>query len=357
MSLQQKNAGANFSVALMYFVSVSAFIFIGAASAQQASVSAVPASAAGDVASMASAIADGSASVTQIRASVVRSFAHRIVAPAGLSEALVDADPRYRDNLVGGLRIGIPSAVISGPYRPYVWGGTATADYPYVVAVVGTREICSGVVLNGNVVLTASHCFCNNTIRAVHTGAAVFRGTAVTVVGTPKLMEAFECDAERGGVDVGVLYLPLATSLPSARLATQAELASLPARRPNVLRLVGYGLTKDGNLGAKSYADLPVASTDCSGSVALSAGPVSDAEYYGCQAKRELVAGAVGLDVDACGGDSGAPLILEDGTLASVVAISSRSVSRRRSCGDGAVYVLFNTTVLNFLRIAITERP
>jgi hypothetical protein len=297
------------------------------------------------------------ANATQIRSSIVRASGKKFVPASGLGEALVDRDPRYRENLVAGLKSGIDLGALPGAYRPYVWGGTTTSAYHYVVAVVGTREICSGVVLEGNVVLTAAHCFCNNTIREVHTGAAVFRGTSISVVGVPRTMSTDACDGGRGGTDVGLLYLPLATSLPSVRLATQSDLASLSSRRPNVLRLVGYGLTKDGGLGAKNYVDLPVASPDCAGSVSLSAGRVPDADYYGCLVNRELVAGAVGLDADACGGDSGAPLILEDGGAAAVVAISSRSVSRRRSCGDGAVYSLCDTTVVSFLQSATAQRP
>lgn len=313
---------------------------------------------AADVRATAQSIATENTDVTEMRRKVAGAFGARPSRSSIFSQSLVDRDPRYRENLVMGLKVGIVSLTAPGTYRPYVWGGSPTNQYPYVVAVVGSREICTGVVLNGNTVLTAAHCFCNNNIRQIHTGSAVFRGSPVAVVGTPKSMSTVDCHAKDHGRDVGLLYLPMPTNLPSARLATPESLAQIVGRQPNVLRIIGYGLTQDGGLGAKNFVDLPVASVNCGGVVPLSGGAnVSDKDYYGCLPNQEMVAGAVNLDQDACGGDSGAPLLLEDGAEGIVVALSSRSVSRRRACGDGGIYSLVDGEVTAFIRSAQAARP
>lgn len=272
------------------------------------------------------------------------------------NRSLLDFDSRYRQNLASALLEGSSQAVTQGIYHEYVWGGKRTDDYPYVLGVVGSRTLCTGVLVSDRLLITASHCTCNNPFLHATTGSSVWKGKQLNLSGRSWTLGDVNCENEEYGRDIAALELSQGAGQPLANLPTPTILRTFLLTPPPTLRVVGHGWTHGdaATLGERNYADVPLASLNCKGYVTVDLSgdkkQISDADYYGCLPSFDLVAGGVNLDVDSCSGDSGGPLLYMKANEPPVVmALSSRNVTRQRACGDGGVYSLVDQTVVDWI--------
>lgn len=257
---------------------------------------------------------------------------------AGAPTTSLDNDPRYRTNFADSTR---------------VYGGAPVAPgtFPDTVAITGNNQICTGVVIGEQSILTAAHCFCSGVANTVYFGDSV--ANAINTVGVANGLSMTACsqgmDLHQG--DVAILRLKASLTIPPRAFASPSLINAAKSGR-----VVGFGYGTNPVIdpaGIKRMTDVPVVSVGCSGAVPTPQGSVQDSTYYQCTSGRELVAGAPSLNEDTCKGDSGGPLYVTgpDGSLY-LAATTSRATGTpgMRTCGDGGIYVRTDGTVLTWLQ-------
>ena len=294
-----------------------------------------------------SAGAPGSPEYQTRKSQIVRSIisspnSFRIEASKGIPS--VSNDLRYNSNL-----LWMANDSLSNHLREFGGSPVAATEFLDVVAIKGGGQICSGLLIAADVVLTARHCICDGVKDHVVFGLSA-NGLDVDTYDVTGEKVMRPCPTVNGdstmtpGVDVALLYLDKPS--PNKTFRSVASRASIAGMKE--IWAVGFGLTEKSVLGTKTKVNIPLASIDCSGKK----GSQSDADYYKCVAGSELVAGMEGLKKDSCKGDSGGPVFLArpDGTLL-LVAITSRPVgfAGAANCGDGGIYELTQNAVLDWL--------
>jgi secreted trypsin-like serine protease len=190
----------------------------------------------------------------------------------------------------------------------------------------------SGVVIAPNIVLTAAH------IRSF--SGEVFVGKDLTRNGVRiRVRSRHEHNSynpsNKHENDLMVLILESnITDISPCRIAVSSLI-----NRSKIGTVVGFGNTDAGGnfgFGKRRVAHVPIVSTDCSGSN----GGLTDTSQYGCHLGREIVAGKPSLGIDACFGDSGGPLYVNENGEVLLAGITSRNTNLAlNNCGDGSVYV------------------
>lgn len=198
---------------------------------------------------------------------------------------------------------------------PPIYGGTASADNPGVVVLLDERDgvVCAGALLRSDLVLTAAHCTFTADLVAIDVD-----GEASTIVDAQRHPDW----SSEAGLDAALLVIePPLDDHPVLPLAHACE--ADPPTDGEVAVVSGWGASDEsGTTGAGIYrvGEVTIVDADC-------------ADTAGCRpGGRELA--AVGDEVDACVGDSGAPLV-RDGVL---IGIASRAIPEERACGDGGLY-------------------
>jgi MYXO-CTERM domain-containing protein len=225
-------------------------------------------------------------------------------------------------------------------YQTQVVGGERTdhAVWPATVAiVVDGMQVCTGTLIDTDLVLTAAHCVDEAAASHVITGSDTTEGrwTAVT---RSTLHPAWSAQNETGP-DLAVLELEGAAGAPFVLLASGC-VAENHVRDEAPATIAGFGaVTTDGSAGntALHAAESAIRDADCSE-------PLLDGQPTSCASDlpigHELFAGGNG--VDACLGDSGGPLYVEDDWgFAYLAGVTARGVrdAHGNPCGGGGVWV------------------
>ncbi|CAI6101063.1 unnamed protein product [Clonostachys chloroleuca] len=199
-----------------------------------------------------------------------------------------------------------------------VGGSPASAgQFPYIVTVTTDSTICGGVLIGANTVLTASHCTFNQdgsqtspSVYTIRAGSLQWQsgGTTSKVSSITR-----RSDYNPATTDNDVAILHLSSAIAESSNIGYATLAAAGSDPSGSITVAGWGLTSEnGSLSANlRYVSVPVIDrAECA------------ADYSGINAITDnmFCAGLQQGGKDACSGDSGGPVLTEDGTLAGVVS-------------------------------------
>ncbi len=239
--------------------------------------------------------------------------------------------------------------------------------YDHIVAIRfrknGVSQICTGVAISADAVLTAGHCACGDTgTYDIVTGPRGNRN-ATNITGRFAIRSmipfpGYRCELppeRQAGLDVALVLLAQRYDKLARLRRPISLLGPLIAQPPQALKVYGYGYTETGAIGERRGAPIAVATLTCTG---------REWSRIGCAGFREFVLsqrGVLGVMPstalrDSCGGDSGGPVFWGDGSLAYLVGLVSRAVDLRtvvagQPCGGGGIYSnVGRHSVINWLR-------
>lgn len=235
-----------------------------------------------------------------------------------------------RTILASSLVLFLSPAAIAGTAASPVVGGTTVkpGTWPEVVAVLTSDGgLCSGTLLEADLVLTAGHCTDAQPVEVIvgSVDLAKYEGERRKVKWS-RSYPNWETE-----YDVGVIMLEHPIQVKPSAIAqgcsSDDELA-----RGEMLQVVGFGLTTKAGIGNNTklhQAKIPVVDADCTEDPACN-GRVSPG--------GEFVAG--GRGADACFGDSGGPVYVTTKAGPALIGVVSRGLlSSKSPCGDGGVFV------------------
>jgi hypothetical protein len=217
-----------------------------------------------------------------------------------------------------------------------VLNGQVTQTGKYVVPVHSAKMWCSGVAISTRVVITNGHCTRENN--------QVFTDISVGLPGSNQSISQnyirvievitqpnFSYGSDRLVPRDDIAFLILESDLPSVsitRIATEADISELRTKG-EVLLLQGYGLTGEGPI-ANHFSYLP-----SNGYFTIDNSPVFDSTLQSISSRSS----------SACNGDSGAPVIWENGKEVILLGVNVGGGGSASNCRKASADGIFRTEV------------
>lgn len=211
----------------------------------------------------------------------------------------------------------------SSPSETVVGGTVVPAGkWPDAVAVLAQTAACTGTLIAPDVVLTAGHCI------GVHPELVIVNTTDYSKQGGEAIgvTMAVAYPSWEDHYDVGVLVLDHAASTPPRPIASSCTARDLEPGGD--VEVVGFGLTTKTGTGSNTrlhQAKLVVTDPTCSSAAGCAPLVAPGGEFA-----------AGGSGTDACFGDSGGPIYLDN----ALIGVVSRGLDAPgQPCGNGGIYV------------------
>ncbi|MCC2113268.1 MAG: trypsin-like serine protease [Hyphomicrobiales bacterium] len=255
--------------------------------------------------------------------------------------------PEYSTTYLANVGTALTTAAESPGYLR-VWNGSKIVDpdyYPEVVFIFGIvdnrPEVCSGVLISEDTVISAAHCLCRGAVSGVIVGTSILTKIHESKIDLERSKSYIDCDKldtadeVAANINTGDLALYRLTD-PVSGISFRQIASEDQIKFTAQVRVVGFGASNSTavpGLAGKFFADIPISSYDC-----VEIENQFPGVPYRCAATHEMI--AAGLNRDTCAGDSGGPAYVWGMDSASyIAAITSRSVDPTGTCGKGGIYV------------------
>ena len=244
--------------------------------------------------------------------------------------------PRSRD--------GIRVRMIGGNPSPQ-------SDHDDVVAIRflqdGVPNVCTGVAISGDAILTAGHCTCGapgsyQVIAGPYSYKDIRGAYAVADVHAYPGYDCGQIPEQQRGLDLGLIRLRQRQDNLERLVRPVALLRDAINATASEFRVYGYGRTERGLLGERRDAIIPIATLTCSTPAWQHSGCAPFVEFV-LSAQGTSSSGGLAALRDSCSGDSGGPVFWIDKDRAFLVGLVSRGLDVNVSvaglpCGGGGIY-------------------
>jgi secreted trypsin-like serine protease len=201
------------------------------------------------------------------------------------------------------------ATVVDFPSPRIVGGQDAVEPYPWMVSIQTSGHFCGGVLIGKDWVLTAAHCL--EDLKAED--LKLFIGIdSLTSLNGGELREASwflihpDYDGLRYYSDIAIIKLSRSSYKSPIGILDQSSNANLTQNEK--MRVIGWGLTEDGNSSSISYELQEVdVSFQNDGICESTYGRMGISDYW----TKSFCAGEVSGGKDACQGDSGGPIMVK----------------------------------------------
>lgn len=217
-----------------------------------------------------------------------------------------------------------------------VRNGQVTQTGKYVIPVHSAKAWCSGVAITTRVVITNGHCTRENNLVFTDIKVGYPGSNQVLSANYIKVIEvitepSFSYGSERTVPKDDIAFLILESDLPAVsvtRVATEADILEMRTKG-EVLLLQGYGLTGEGPI-ENFRSTFP-----SNGYFSIDNSSVFDPTLQSISSKSS----------SACNGDSGAPVIWENGTDAILLGVNVGGGGSASNCRKASADGIFRTEV------------
>lgn len=199
----------------------------------------------------------------------------------------------------------------TSPDARIVGGIDANEPYPWMVSIQNGSHFCGGALIGKDWVLTAAHCL--EDLQASDL-TLVIGMQSLTSLNGGEIRDASwflihpDYDGSRFYSDIAIIKLDRSSNKTPISIINRSSNSALVPNEQ--MRVIGWGLTEDGNASSFSYELQQVDVSFQSDSVCIDTyGRMGISDYW----SKSFCAGEVSGGKDACQGDSGGPIMVKAG--------------------------------------------